>query len=50
MITPLPADFRIRRTGTRYAVWQRIGSGWERLSDTHPTRADAQAFIRQVTA
>ena len=46
----LPADFRIRRTGNHYAIWQRIGPGWERLADTHATRADAQAFIRQATA
>lgn len=43
-------DFRIRRSGNHYTIHQRIGSGWERLADAHPTRADAEEFIRQATA
>ena len=44
------ADFRIRRTGTVFYVWQQIGSGWQRLSDPHPTRAAAAAWIAAVVA
>lgn len=43
-------DFRIRKTAAGYAVTQRVGSGWERLADLHPTRAAAQAFIRNCVA
>ena len=38
-------DFRIRRTPAGYTISQRIGSGWQRLADTHPTRDSARAFI-----
>ena len=38
-------DFRIRKTTRGFIISQRIGSGWQRLYDIHPTRADAQAYI-----
>ena len=40
-----PDDFRIRNTMRGYTVWQRIGSGWELLTDEYATRAEARAAI-----
>lgn len=39
------SDFRVRKTPHGYRITQRIGNGWETLTDTHPTRADA---IKQI--
>ena len=39
------ADFRIRKTTRGFIISQRVGNGWERLADVHPTRAAARAFI-----
>ena len=39
------ADFRIRRTTRGFIISQRVGSGWERLADLHPTREAAREFI-----
>ena len=41
-------DFRIRKTRDGFRVWQRVGSGWERLSDVYPTPEDARAWIADV--
>ena len=41
-------DFKIRKTGSVFYIWQRIGSGFERLSDPHPDRAAANAWITGV--
>lgn len=43
-------DFRIRKTMRGYTVWQRIGSGWERLTDVYGSRADARAAIHRFCA
>ncbi len=44
-----PADFRVRKMPERdcYVVWQRVGEGWDRLSDWYPTRAQARAAVDQ---
>jgi hypothetical protein len=42
-------DFRIRRAPKGFRVFQRVGSGWEAMSDIHPTRAEARAWIASVT-
>ena len=39
------ADFRIRKTTRGFIISQRVGSGWERLADIHPSREAARAFI-----
>lgn len=41
-------DFRLRKSGDRYRIYQRIGSGWEPLSDTFATRQDALGWINAV--
>lgn len=42
-------DFRIRKTGTRFAVWQNVGrNDWQRLADLHPSRSAAAAWIATV--
>ena len=38
-------DFRVRATPRGFTVWQRVGSGWERLADLHPSREAAREFI-----
>jgi len=43
-------DFRIRKTGRGYTIHQRVGNGWERLSDVHPTRAAAAAQFIHAAA
>lgn len=43
-------DFRIRRTGDGFRVWQHVGNGWEPLTDVHPTREDARAWITAAVA
>ena len=42
------ADFRIRKTTRGFIISQRVGSGWERLSDAHPTREAARQFINRA--
>lgn len=39
------SDFRVRKTGSVFYVWQRIGSGWERMSYPHASRSDALRWI-----
>lgn len=41
-------DFRLRKVPSGYKVSQRVGSGWELLSDVYATRQDAVAFISKV--
>lgn len=42
-------DFRIRKIpGRGFIVSQLVGSGWERLSDAHPTREAARQFINRA--
>jgi hypothetical protein len=43
-------DFRTRKVPGGYRIWQRIGSGWEPLSDIYPTRADARAAVQRWLA
>jgi hypothetical protein len=40
------ADFRLRSTTRGYAIAQRVGGGWELLSDRYPTTVAALAAIR----
>jgi hypothetical protein len=40
-------DFRVRCVPAGFAVWQRIGSGWERLADVYDTRTDARAAVKR---
>jgi hypothetical protein len=41
-------DLRLRKVPTGYKVAQRVGSGWELLSNVYETRRDAVAFINSV--
>ena len=43
------ADFRIRRTTRGFIISQRVGNGWERLADVHPSRDAAREFITAAT-
>jgi len=43
--TLLREDFRLRKVPAGWRVAQRVGGGWELLSDVYESRADAQAFI-----
>ena len=42
-------EYRIRKTGSVFYVWQRIGSGWQRLSDPYASRGEALDAIRTYT-
>ncbi len=43
------ADFRIRKTGNVYYVWQFVGGRYHRLCYPHASRTDAQAWIKSIT-
>lgn len=43
------SDFRLRKVPAGYKVAQRVGSGWELLSDVYPTKSDALRFIGRLT-
>lgn len=44
------ADFRLRRTPTGWRISQRVGAGWELLSDRYPTKPEALARIDQMVS
>ncbi len=51
MTTTITAqDFKIRKTGPVYYVWQRIGTSFERLSEPHPSRDAARDWITTTVA
>lgn len=43
-------DFRLRKVPTGYKVAQRIGSGWELLSEVYQSRREALVFIDTVVS
>lgn len=43
-----PDDFRIRKTPAGYRLWQRVGSGWEALSEVYGSRADARTAVNRI--
>jgi len=44
-------DFRIRRTGSVFYVWQRgTGRSWERMCYPHGSRAAARAWIAEAVS
>ena len=42
-------DYRIRKTGSVFYVWQRIGSGWQRLCYPYASRGEALDAVRTYT-
>ncbi len=50
MPAPDGADFRIRKTGDHFWVWQFEAGRWTRVGDAHGSRAAARAWIADVVA
>lgn len=46
--TLLREDFRLRKVPAGWRVAQRVGGGWELLSDVYESRADANLFIARA--
>ncbi|MDA0251503.1 MAG: hypothetical protein O2892_17265 [Actinomycetota bacterium] len=44
----LREDFRLRKVPAGWRIAQRVGSGWELLSDVYQSRADANLFIARA--
>lgn len=43
-------DFKVRKSGTKYKLFQRIGSGWEPLSEMFTSAPDAWAYADAAVA
>ena len=42
-------EYRVRKTGSVFYVWQRIGSGWQRLCYPYASRGEALDAVRTYT-